>query len=120
MALNRVREKCTQVSLPVPEGTKSGDPVAVGKLVGVALIDRDKDTPGEATCQIGEGSYEFDVEGNKGKAEEEQAIEPGEPVYLDPATGKLNANSGKTLFGYAIGPVAKGKTVTVEVKIASV
>jgi predicted RecA/RadA family phage recombinase len=116
MALNRVRERAFQVSLPVPEGIKSGDPVAIGSLVGVALIDRGKDTAGEATVQL-VGSFEFSVEGKK--EAEEKEIPVGGPVYLDPATKKLSANSAKTLFGYALKAVAKGKTETVEVKIAT-
>lgn len=114
MALNRVRERAFQVSLPVPEGTTSGDPVAVGSLVGVALIDRGKDTAGEATIQM-VGSFEFEVIGKKGA--EEKAIAVGEPVYLK--EGKLSADSGGTLFGYALQAVAKGKTETIEVKIAT-
>jgi predicted RecA/RadA family phage recombinase len=116
MARNTVRERAFQVSLPVAEGTKSGDPVVVGSLVGVALIDRGKDTEGEATIQM-VGSFKFSVEGKKGG--EEKAIAVGEPVYVDPATKKISADSSKTLFGYALQAVAKGKTEEVEIKIAT-
>lgn len=114
LALNRVRERAFQVSVPVEEGVESGDPVLVGSMPGVALIDRGKDTEGEATVQF-VGSFELSVEGKKG--EEEKAIAVGEPVYIK--NGKLSADSGGTLFGYALGAVAKGKTETVEVKIAT-
>ena len=115
LALNRVRERAFQVSVPVSEGVESGDPVLVGAMPGVALIDRGKDTAGEATVQF-VGSFEFEVEG-KEKEAKEKAIAVGDPIYYN--GGKLNADSGGTLFGYALGAVAKGKTETVEVKIAT-
>jgi predicted RecA/RadA family phage recombinase len=119
LALNRVREKCVQRSLPVPEGTKSGDPLVIGagKIPAVALIDRGKDTEDEATVQMSLGSFEFEVEG-KEKEGKEKAIEAGDPVYLK--GGKLSADSGGDLFGYAMDPVAKGKTASIEVKLAAV
>jgi predicted RecA/RadA family phage recombinase len=115
MALNRVRERAFQVSVPVAEGVESGDPVLVGAMPGVALIDRGKDTPGEATVQF-VGSFEFEVAGTEKEAKE-KAIAVGDPIYIK--EGKLSADSGGTLFGYALGTVAKGKTEAIEVKIAT-
>jgi predicted RecA/RadA family phage recombinase len=119
LALNRVREKCVTRSVPVPEGTKSGDPLVLGagKIPAVALIDRGKDTEDEATVQMSLGSFEFEVTG-KEKEEKEKAIEVGDPVYLK--GGKLSADAGGDLFGYAMEPVAKGKAGTIEVKLAAV
>ena len=39
MALNEVFKLGTNISMPVPDGTASGDPVRVGVLNGVAVTD---------------------------------------------------------------------------------
>lgn len=92
-------------SLPVPAGTKSGDPVKVGDLVGVASTDRANSaaTPlpeggvghadGYAAVCV-DGGYLLDVDG---------AIPgPGTPVYIN-ADGDLTVTgTDATLFGYSV------------------
>ena len=39
MALNEIFKAGTSISLPVPDGTESGDPIRVGVLNGVAIVD---------------------------------------------------------------------------------
>lgn len=93
-------------SLPVASGTKSGDPVKVGSLVGVALTDRQGDTgaaetgnkTGSATVALGGGSQgcaaDLTVTGALAGA--------GTPVYIA-SNGSLTATStDNTLFGYSI------------------
>jgi predicted RecA/RadA family phage recombinase len=111
---NEVREHCWTKSVPVPEGTKSGDPVIIGVLPGVAVIDRQAN--GKATVKFSTGSYRMTVIGKK-EAEEKQ-IKVGEKVFLK--EGKLSADTGGTLWGYVMEEVAKGKTAEVEVKLAIV
>jgi len=106
MALNRVREECNQISLPVPSGTVSGDPVAVGELNGVALTDRDAWTPGEATVQL-DGSFAFTLTG---------AIAAGAAVTRDTVNAKGDA-SGSGTFGHAVKALGAGVTDEVEVRL---
>jgi hypothetical protein len=94
-------------SLPVPAGTKSGDPVKVGDLVGVAATDRaDSTTKPLPTGGVGhangyaavnvDGGYLLDVDGAIGG--------PGTPIYLTgagPFTLTTTA-SGNTLFGQSV------------------
>lgn len=114
--LNEVRDRCFEKSLPVPEGTKSGDPLVIGaaKIPCVAVIDRQAD--GEATVKMGTGSFRFSVEGVEKEAKE-KAIAVGDKVFLK--GGKLNADSEGDLFGYAMEPVVKAKTTEIEVKLAA-
>jgi predicted RecA/RadA family phage recombinase len=111
MAKNRIYAECHEVSLPVPEGTKSGDALVIGDLPCVALVDRRAD--GKATVQT-DGGYKFSVEG-KNKAGNTK-IEAGQKVYLK--GGKLGANNeeGK-FFGYALQEVESGKTTEIIVKV---
>lgn len=83
--------------LPVASGVVSGDPVKVGALVGVALIDRNAD--GNATVAL-DGAYDLTVTGALGAA--------GTAVYID-GSGDLTATVGSnTLFGYSIPGITDG------------
>lgn len=107
MALNRVFADAKNVSLPVPPGTKSGDPLVIGGLPCVALIDRAAD--GTATCDTG-GAYAFDVTGGSG------GPAAGDVVYLQ-NDGSIDDDTGGQRFGYALEAVPNGQTVEVPVKI---
>lgn len=113
MATNRVREHGTRLALPVPEGTVSGDPLVLGGLPCVAVVDRDEWTAGEASVQT-DGTWRFSVNGvdSGGNAE----ISVGEVVYLQ-NDGTIDGDSGGTRFGYALQVVASGATTEIEVKV---
>lgn len=113
---NEARDRCYEKSLPVPEGTVSGDPLIIGggKIPCVAAIDRQAD--GKATVKMGTGSFRFSVKGHE-KEEKEKAIAVGDKVFLK--GGVLNADSEGDLFGYAMEPVVKAKTTVIEVKLAA-
>lgn len=111
---NEHLDRCFEISLPVPEGTKSGDPLIIGDIPCVAAIDRQAD--GKATVKMGTGSFSFSVIAKK--EAEEKAVVLGKPVYLK--EGKLSMDTGGTLFGYALAEIAKGKTATIRVKLATV
>lgn len=89
MATNQRYTHSEHISLPVPEGTKSGDPVIVGGYAGVAKIDRNED--GNATVWL-DGSYMLEVDA---------AVEAGQPVFLDTPGGPLTT-SGTAFFGLAV------------------
>jgi predicted RecA/RadA family phage recombinase len=69
MAINEVYDDVDNFPITVPAGVVSGDPVAIGTLVGVALIDRQADGK---TVIARRGCYELTVTG---------AITLGAPVY---------------------------------------
>lgn len=95
MATNEILRYADHVTLPVPSGTKTGDPVKVGSLVGVAQTDRDAN--GNATVWR-KGSFELTVDG--------AVAAVGTPVYVagdgtTRITGLTATSTGNTLFGYA-------------------
>lgn len=96
MATNEVYRNADHIPLPVPSGTKAGDPVKVGSLIGVAITDRDTD--GQATVWR-KGAFTFTVDG--------AIANVGDPVYVagdgtSRITGLTGTATGNTLFGYAL------------------
>ena len=92
MAKNRRLPKATHISLPVPSGVKSGEPVAVGAFRGLAITDRDAD--GTATLWI-DGSAEYEVTG--------AVASVGLPVYITSARALTTTSTDNQLFGFALG-----------------
>ncbi|WP_163540831.1 DUF2190 family protein [Occultella kanbiaonis] len=108
MATNEVFRNADHLTLPVPSGTVSGNPVQVGSLVGVAVTTRDAD--GNATVWL-KGAYEFQVTG---------ITTVGLPIYITSA-GALNITAtDNTLFGYALTAKAGATIGAVTVRIAQV
>lgn len=102
MATNEVLRNADHITLPVPSGTKAGDPVKVGSLVGVAQTDRDAD--GNATVWR-KGSYSLTVS--------DAVASVGLPLYVagdgtSRITSLTTTATGNTLFGYSHG--TKGAT----------
>lgn len=110
MAKNEVYYPGNAIPLPVPEGTKSGDPVVVGTIAGIAMEDRD--AAGNAPVRVN-GVYKLAVTGHDGTKNE--AIGVGDKVYYTapsggtPAIINANATTGKE-FGVALKAIAKGAT----------
>ena len=111
MALNEHLRHANHLSLPVPAGTKSGDPVRVGILNGVAQTNRATATDwaggnveGEATVWL-DGSHHLPVTG---------AVEAvGDPIYL--ADGALSATGTGAPFGAALATQAGDGTIPVKI-----
>ncbi len=112
MAKNEHLRHANHVSLPVPAGTVSGDPVRVGILNGVAQTDRASSSnwgggnaPAEASVWL-DGSHLLEVAG---------AIdEVGQAVYI--ADGALTATAeGGALFGAALATQAGDGTIPVKI-----
>ena len=114
MATNEVFRDADHISLPVVSGTKSGDPVLVGSLVGVAQTDRDAD--GIATVWRN-GAHNLTVAG--------AVTAVGAPVYIAAAGNgtrqtKVTTTAGTDiLFGYALATKAAADGV-IPVAIARV
>lgn len=102
-------------SLPVPEGTKSGDPVQVGDLVGVASTDRaDSTTKPLPTGGVGhaDGHAAVCVDGGYRLTVSGAVAGPGTPVYIT-GTGPftLSTAEGGDLFGLTV-PGRDGELAT--------
>lgn len=120
MATNYVSEG-KAIVLNVGTDKKSGDPVAVGEIVGVCLVDADAN--GDATVAT-EGIFNLSVVAQNydttNSVYVDEAIAVGDALYYD-ATGQtpvINKNSAGTLFGYALEAVAAGATATIPVKLS--
>lgn len=113
MAKNRDREYARQLSLPVASGTLSGDPVVVGQIPGVAVVDRD--SAGNATVQM-DGSYVISVKGID--AGGNSAVAVGDILYHTQAdTPKVSKKNTGVRFGYALDAVVSAATTTIRVKV---
>ena len=100
MAKNNVYAHSLALSLPVPAGTKSGDAVKVGDLVGVAITDAASTTNwgggnpvGNASVAL-DGTWLLDVAG--------AVTQVGSKVYITDAGAVTATASGNTAFGEAL------------------
>lgn len=117
MAKNSLYDDAQNLKVPVPEGTKSGDPVLVGaaKAPGYALIDADDND--EATVAFGPCGAKFEVEAKNG--ESNSAVAVGDTIYIDSEGELSKTSSGGTVFGMALGVVKSGEKDVIGVKIAA-
>ena len=113
MAKNEHLRHANHVSLPVPAGTVSGDPVRVGILNGVAQTDRASATNwgggnavGEATVWL-DGSHHLEVAGAV------SAI--GTAVYITSDGSLTTTATGNSLFGAALATQAGDGTIPVKI-----
>ncbi|NGZ99629.1 DUF2190 family protein [Nocardioides sp. W3-2-3] len=101
------------VALPVPSGIKSGDPVIVGGMIGVAATDRAAVTNGVATggVSLPVGYASVEVDGVYAVSVAGGAIAAaGGRVYINPADNTLTATSasGLVLFGTTVPVIERG------------
>lgn len=115
MSKNRLYANGRNLPLPVPVGTKSGDPVAVGQIPGVALEDRD--SAGETTVDRG-GVYTLAVKAVNGAGNSVIAV--GDKLFFVEADSpRLSKKDTGVFFGYALKAVAAGATATIPVAIGA-
>lgn len=119
MAKNRVHERCTQPRLAPTRApgarALSGDPVIIGQIPGVMLIDATDTVAnrGEGTVQL-DGSFRLAVEARGREAG--LAVAVGDIVYFDGDRLNVDRENG-VRFGYALEVVAREATTTIHVKI---
>lgn len=105
MATNEVYEDGDSIPITVPSGVVSGDPVVVGEIVGVAIIDRQTD--GKISLRR-KGAFDLEVTG---------AITLGAPVYAVVAAGLVTSltatATSNTRFGLALAAQAGTGTIPV-------
>ncbi|WP_341394060.1 DUF2190 family protein [Arthrobacter sp. G119Y2] len=97
MAKNQRQRHALHITVPVPAGVKSGQPVKVGQICGVAIIDREAD--GTATLWL-DGSYDLPVAG--------AVATFGAPVYIKADNTLTATATGNFLFGTALGTKGAG------------
>jgi predicted RecA/RadA family phage recombinase len=100
------------LSLPVPSGTKSGDPVLVGGIVGVAETDRAATTNGVRTGGVGnpDGYASVAVDGVYSLPCTDAVAAAGTKIYITgsgPFTLTTTATSN-TLFGVTVPVIQRG------------
>lgn len=85
-----------QLSLPVPSGTTSGDPVKVGGFCGVAATDRGAggNIATHASVLIDGRVYEFDVDGAISSV--------GTPIYITSDRDLTVTATDNSLFGHSV------------------
>ncbi len=107
MAKNLVYRPGTALSLPVPVGTLSGEPVKVGGFCGVAVAARGKGVgslPTHSPVDLSGCVWEIPVDGAITGA--------GQPIYIVTATRALTVTSaGNELWGHSA-PAADGTFTT--------
>jgi predicted RecA/RadA family phage recombinase len=115
MAKNQVFDEGEQLSLVCtdPATPKSGDPVLVGQIPGVALTDERAD--GTTTVDT-EGVFKLSVKGVDGSGN--KAIAAGDIIfYVAADTPKLSVKATGVRYGYALEAVTSGSTATIRVKL---
>lgn len=114
MAKNEVYYPGDAIPLPVPEGTKSGDPVVVGTIAGIAM--EDCDAAGNAPVRV-KGVFKVSVTGQDGTGN--KVINVGDKVYYTTPSGGapaiIDADTTGAEFGVALKAIAAGATDTIPV-----
>ena len=105
---NEYMVPATELSLPVVEGTLSGDPVQVGAYNGVAAVDRGTggNAPTHASVVTDARAYTYEVDG---------AIDgPGTPVFITARSGSTapvlsttDPADGTAPWGYTVPKVGE-------------
>jgi predicted RecA/RadA family phage recombinase len=94
---------------------KSGDPVFIGRIVGVANADQ---TPGSAG-PANDSNVVVQLIGvfNLAVQSLHHALVAGETVYINTTTGQLNDDSTQMPFGSALDPVTQYALTTIRVRL---
>lgn len=100
------------IALPVPAGTKSGDPVIVGGIVGVAETDRaatDGTTGVHTGPSLPDGYASVAVDGTYSLPVADAVAAAGTAIYIPAAGGALTTTAtSNVLFGRTVPVIDKG------------
>lgn len=92
----------------------SGDPVVLGQLPGVALVDGSDTVANRGTATVKfDGVALLTVYGHDGTSN--TAVAAGDIVYFD--AGTVNVRRAAVRYGYALDPVTSGSRTAIRVKI---
>lgn len=110
MAGNKRFLEGKKITVPVAAGEVSGNPIAVGQITGVALIDR---TPAGNVTLDREGVYSLNVSATAAP------VTVGMPIYwaanANPDLRLSEVAAGGILFGYSLAAIAQGQAAVVDV-----
>lgn len=115
MSTNQVYDHGDALSVACtdPATPKSGDPVLLGQLAGVAQTDERAD--GNASVAF-VGAFKLSVKGIDGSGN--KAIAAGDTIfYVTGDTPKLSAKATGVKFGTALDGVTSGATTTIRVRL---
>lgn len=112
------READVVLKLAVPNGTKSGEVVAIGSapLIGVAMTDADDNDNASVWLPGISLVLELPVVGEDGSGNSAVAI--GDSLYLDGTDYNKDSTNGDHI-GYALGAVSSGATDNILVAMRS-
>lgn len=105
---NKYMRPAEDLALPVPAGTRSGDPVRVGAANGVAAthVGEGGNASGHASVDLSASSYEYEVDG--------AIATPFTPVYLTardgdtaPVLTTTDPADGTNPWGYTVPKVGE-------------
>jgi len=120
MADNRVYENGRKLSVICshPASPSSGQPVRIGQITGVALVD--ERAGGDTSVDFGPAVYDLSVEGidDNGNA----AVSAGDQLFyvdadIDDGSGFLSKKASGYFFGFALEAVDSGSTTTIKVMV---
>jgi len=112
VATNMVHDPGNQLQVALAD-VKSGDPVVVGQLPAVALIDTNAD--GNVTIKC-DGVFALSVKAVDGSGN--SAVAVGDKLYyVAEDTPKLSKKAAGVFFGYALAAITSGQTKTINTKV---
>lgn len=119
MATNEVFEPVGTLSLPVADGTASGDPILVfDEIPAVALTDEGDGGNGDNIATVAlNPKWVFDIAVTGADDAGNSAVAIGDRVYVDGAEINVDAANG-TFYGWALEAVSSGATTTINVLLA--
>ena len=99
--------KLAAISLPVPTGRKSGDPVKVGGFIGVCETDRNEGSvPDSSGNPVGRASVARD--GCYALKVPEAVATEGTPIYITAGNALTTTATSNSLFGHTRAVIDKG------------
>jgi len=120
MATNRIYEHGRKLSVTCshPTTPSSGQPVRVGQITGVALVDERSD--GTTTVDFGPAVYDLSVKGVNDSGN--SAVSAGDQLYyvdsdVGDGSGFLSKKNSGYFFGFALEAVSSGSTSTIKVLV---
>jgi predicted RecA/RadA family phage recombinase len=119
MSTNQVFDNGDALSVACtdPASPKSGDPVLLGQLGGVAQTDKGAggNAAGNTSVQF-EGVFKLSVKGVDGSGN--KAVAAGDTIfYVTADTPKLSVKTAGVKFGTALAAVTSGATTTILVRL---
>lgn len=100
------------VAVDDPATPVAGDPVRLGEMTGIAIIDEGTDVTGETSVNFGPYQATHSVEGVDGGGA--SAVAVGDRLYYtDADSPPINKKNTGRFYGFALETVGSGATATI-------